>query len=475
MALLRAAGPALDDPDERAIAARLLAAWADPPDGRALRAGVRLRLAQSDLGAVVTGEAGLADRPGLSLGVEPSLAGAAGRWWGAVTPRLTGRLADSGRIPPAPLLYAGWPLPTGAPVWRDARLAGGAWRLTWPRAVVGARLGGWALSLGWSPVRTGPGDGGGLLLDATGPAFPALTLRRAAPFAGRGPLRPFEPDALLLRVGRVSAQTVVIGDGWADAVARRDDPWFGQWLLAWTPARWLTAGASLSALAVPRSGSLLPDLLQVALPVLSTTRTEMERGPVTDRLFAVNLEGRWRRAPWPLLPSAAGRVYWEYAGEDFNPPGVVPLLPQISAPASVAGVELVGPRWDLAAEYTELEHPLVLWYGHSAFTAGYTHRGWLLGHPLGGTGASFAGAWRWRPRGTGLELALRGERATAGRCGLTPTRAVRRTWELALRPAHGLGAWGLEAARVDEQAIPCAPGVAGARTAWWRAALVLRH
>jgi len=478
VALLRAAGPALDDPDERAIAARLLAAWADPADTRSLRIGARVRLAQSDLGAVATGEAGLANPPGLSLGLEPSLSGGAGRWWGAVTPRLTGRLAATGRIPSAPLLYADWPLATGAPVWRDARLTGEAWRLTWPRAVAGARFGGWALSLGWSPARGGPGEGGGLLLDATGPAFPALTLRRAAPFVWRGPLRPFAPDALLVRVGRVSARTVRIGDGWSSDEPRRDEPWFGQWLLAWTPVRWLTAGASLSALALPRSGSLLPDLLQVALPVLSTTRTEMERGPVTDRLFSVNFEGRWRRAPWPLLPSAAGRVYWEYAGEDFNPPGVVPLLPQISAPASVAGVELVGPRWDLAAEFTELEHPLVLWYDHAAFTDGYTHRGWLLGHPLGGTGAAFAGALRWRPRGAGLELALRGERATAGRRGLTPSHAVRRTWELALRPAHGLGAWGVEVARVAEQVTPYAPDApdaAGARTAWWRAAVVLRR
>jgi hypothetical protein len=403
------------------------------------------------------------------------LSGAAGRWWGVVTPRLTGRLAATGRIPPAPLLYAGWPLATGAPAWRDARLAGAAWRLTWTRAVVGARLGGWALSLGWNPARGGPGEGGGLLLDATGPAFPALTLRRAAPMAWRGLLRPFAPDALLVRVGRVSAQTVMIGDGWSSDEPRRDEPWFGQWQLAWTPARWLTAGASLSALAVPRSGSLLPDLLQVALPVLSTTTTETRRGPVTDRLFAASFEGRWRRAPWPLLPSAAGRVYWEYAGEDFNPPGVVPLLPQISAPASVAGVELVGPRWDLAAEYTELEHPLVLWYGHAAFTAGYTHRGWLLGHPLGGTGASFAGTLRWRPRGAGLELSLRGERATAGRSGMTPSHAVRRAWELALRPAHGLGAWGVEAAREEERITPYAPDAPGARAAWWRAAVVLRR
>ncbi len=474
-ALLRAAGPALDDPDERALAARLLAAFAGPDERRAIRYGGRARLVQSDLGAIAAGESGLADPPGLALGLEPTVSVASGRWWGGVTPRLAGRLAATGRIPAAPLLYDGWPLATGAPARRDARLAGGAWRLAWPRAVAGARFGNWALALGWSPAGSGPGDGGGLLLDATGPALPTVTLRRAAPFAWRGPLRPLAPDALLVRVGRASAQTVEIGDGWSAAAPRRDEPWFGQWLLAWRPARWLTAGASLGALALPRSGSLLPDLLQVALPVLSTTRAEAERGPVTDRLFAVNLEGRWRRAPWPLLPSAAGRAYWEYGGEDFNPPGFVPLLPQISAPASVAGVELVGPRWDLAAEYTELEHPLVLWYGHAAFTGGYTHRGWLLGHPLGGSGASWAGLLRWRPRGAGLELELRGERATAGRRGATPSRAERSTWGVALRPAHGLGAWGLEAARVDERVTPYAADAPGARTAWWRAAVLLRR
>mgnify|MGYP000703531598 CR=1 FL=1 len=44
----------------------------------------------------------------------------------------------------------------------------------------------------------------------------------------------------------------------------------------------------------------------------------------------------------PLLPAAAGRVYWEYGGEDFLPDERLGLWPKVAAPASVIGAELVG-------------------------------------------------------------------------------------------------------------------------------------
>jgi len=460
--------PALRQGGESALLERLVRQL--DASGAGLSASLRSGLLFGEVGYVVEGQAGLAAAPGLEAVIEPSLAGGSGRWWGAVTARIHGRALRSGRVPADPFLYAGWPDATGAPRLRDARLASGAWAVDWPLAVAGARLGNWAVSAGWAPARTGPGVGGGLLLGETGPPLPSITLRRTAPFRWSGPLGPLAPASLLVRVGRVSAQQIVARDGWRSR-SWRDEPWLTQWLLGWRPARWLSAGGSLAALSVARSGSLLPDLLQVNFPLPSVTSVEAERGPVTDRIASLQFEGRWRRAPWPLLPAAAGRLYWEYGGEDLNPPGRIPLLPQLSAPASILGVELVDPRWDLSLEYTELEHPLVLWYGNGGLSAGWTQRGWLLGHPLGGSGEGVRGATRWRPAGALLEIGLLGSHATCGQAGMTPGRSERWTWELSLQPPEGAARWRIAVAHERElvSTFGSADGGAPQRLDWWRA------
>lgn len=461
--------PALADAGEHAVLARLLDAYATG-DGEPARASLRAVLRWSELGDVAEREAGLPVPSGLGAVLEPSLTVGSGRWWAGATARWRGRLVAGGGAPAAALLYAGWPAATGLPRRGAARQASGAWRLDWPRAAAGARWGRWAVSAGWQPLLSGPGESGGLLLAGHGPSFPSVTVRRTAPFALGGGLRRLAPTSLLLRAGRVSATSVAAS---VDGEPRlwRDEPWFTQWEFGLTPAGWLDLGASLTALAVPREGSLLPDLLQVDFPLLDATRKEAVRGPVTDRLVAVRMGGRWRRAPWPLLPRAAGRLYWEYGGEDFNPPGDVPVLPQISAPASVIGCELVGPRWDLAAEYVDLRHPLVLWYAHQGFAEGYAHRGWPLGHPAGGSALAWRGTVRWRPAGRGVELEFAGGRARWGERGQTPGRAERWRWDLALRPAHGLDGWRAALGFTRERSRPYEGegGPAAARADWWRA------
>lgn len=458
--------PALADADERAALARLLDEYADG-GGAPARASLRVALRWSELGDVAEREAGLPVPAGLGAALEPSLMVGRGCWWAGAAARWRGRLAASGAEPAAALLYAGWPAATGLPQRGAARQASGAWRLEWPRAAAGARWGRWAVAAGWQPLVSGPGESGGLLLAANGPSFPSVTVRRTAPFAWGGWLRRLAPASLLLRGGRVSARSVTASvDG--EPRVWRDEPWFTQWELGLAPAGWLDLGASLTALAVPREGSLLPDLLQVDFPPLDATWKEVASGPVTDRLVAVRMGARWRRAPWPLLPRAAGRVYWEYGGEDFNPPGDVPLLPQISAPASVIGCELIGLRWDLAAEHANLRHPLVLWYSHQGFAEGYAHRGWPLGHPAGGSALAWRGAVRWRPPGRGLELELAGGRVRWGERGQTPGRAERWHWDLSLRPAHGLDGWRAALGfRRERSAAWDAAWNAAARADWW--------
>jgi hypothetical protein len=450
-------GEALADPGERDAYESLqhiLAGYGASADASSPTGGVRLGLGSeldyAEYGDVRQDGAGLAVSTGWSLQVETGLTVWQGRWWFSVTPRLSGRLDDSGRLPPQALLYQDWNRATGRLAVGDARLDRPTWRVDWPRAVAGVQLGRWSLTVGVDRRWLGPGVSGGLELSRTAVGFPAVTLRRTASFGWRGFMRHVAPVNLLLRVGSLSAQDIVFFDG-AERVSRHERPWFFQWLLTFRHTSWLRTTVVSSAVAVARQGSLWPDLLQINFPLLSATPAEVERGPVTDRIFALQFEARFRNAPWPLLPAAAGRLYWEYGGEDFIPMDELDFLPRISAPASVAGVELVSPRWDLAAEYVVLDHPTVLWYSHSNFRDGYSQQGRVLGHPLGGSGRSIRGGLCWRPRGTTWQIGLGADYGTWGRKGMTPGQAERTTLQLTLGKPGGLTRWHLGAAWNDEQ------------------------
>ena len=436
-------GPALSDPAEREAVAGLAALLSSPS-----WTGARALVGYTDRGWAPDGEAGLAWGPGWNAAAELGAQAARGRWWAGVTARAgvqTGWGGGGGAAVEAgdPRLWPGWNPVTGPAQERRFLLQGDGARADLVRAVGGVRLGNWALSAGWEPLRDGPGLGGALLLDRGGRPFPALTARRIAPMRWRGIMRPLGPQQLLLRVGRLSGRQVA--DERAVAGTRADHPWFFQWLLRWRTTDWFRIGCSLTAIAVPREGTLWPDLLQINFPVVGDTWREMETGPLTDRLFATQMEFRWGRAPWPWLPAAAGRAWWDYAGTDFLPRGPGGLIPEISAPASVAGIELVSPRWDLAVEYAETLHPLVLWYSNSSFPDGYTNDDWLLGHSLGGAGEQISGLVRWRPRlGGGSWYAEGGlSRATWGAEGHTPTLARRWSGSLTIGGLrHGVpGPW----------------------------------
>lgn len=461
------------DPAEREAIAALAAA----PPARS-RLGARLLLGSGDHGRIVPGQAGLAWGGGWNATAEAGGQASRGRWWGAVTGRFTavtgwGAEPVSSADSASPIFWPGWDPATGPAQQRRALLLDEGTSLDLVRAIVGVETGRWGLSAGWEPRRDGPGLSGALLLDRDGSPFPALTARRLAPFRWRGIMRPIAPQQLLLRAGLLSRRPVT--DPQAGAGGRLDRPWFFQWLVRWRVTDWFRFGCSQTAVAVPREGTLWPDLLQINFPVVGTTRREQDSGPFTDRLFAVQMEFRWRHAPWRWLPSAAGRAWWEYAGTDFLPSGPGGLVPRIAAPASVAGFELVGPRWDLALEYAETLHPLVLWYSNGAFPDGYTQRGRLLGHPLGGAGEQLSALVRWRPRVRGgawfAELGVFGTRW--GDQGHAPARARERGANLTLgRLSRGLpGPWRAHAGWRREEAIT---GADVARRQGWNLALERR-
>lgn len=411
-------------------------------------------------GDLVAGESGLLGR-GLLATVEPELTSWWGPAWLAVTPRLEVPLARSGRDVGTPFAYGEWPLPTGRPTLGHARSATRG-RVAFPRVVAGLRLGGWSVAAGVFPASVGVGlEGGGLSLSADAESVPQIVLRRTRPLSWSGLLSWFDPEHVLLRLGSTSPQAIRYRDEWGAQVHTRR-PLLSQWLLTWDHTSWWRTTLVGSALAAGREGqSIWPDLLQVNLPFFGATWAEQDRGPVTDRLVSLIMEARWREAPWPWLPAAAGRIWWEYGGEDFRPHDSFGLLPEISAPASLAGIELVDGCWDVGVEYLNTRHPLVLWYSNSGFSEGYSHEGVLLGHELGGAAAAWTAVVRWRTAGGGDEWSLRGRTAHWEAASL-PTKAARREGSLAWSRLVSGGAWRLEVGWVEERAGTIVEH-------WWRA------
>ena len=428
-----------------------------------LSAGGRVGLRELGPGEVVMGEGGLVGR-GLLGTLEPAAALWSGPAWAGATLRLELPLAQAGRGVAGPLRYAGWPEPTGRPAVGRARVRAVS-RVTVPRAAAGVRLGGWSAAAGLFPATVGVGlDGAGLTLGASAGPAPQVVLRRARPFAWSGFMGPLAPAHVLLRAGSVSGRDVryqtVRGPQ-----TRHARPLLTQWLSTWNHTPWWRTTITGTALSVARSGrALWPDLLQVNLPLLDATWNETEYGPVTDRLVSLIMEARWREAPWPLLPAAAGRVWWEYGGEDYRPHGLLPLLPEIAAPANLAGVELVDVRWDLAVEFLDTRHPRVLWYGNSGFPDAYTHDGLLLGPIRGGAARSWTAVLRWRTAGGGDEWELRGRATTWSHATRLPDDARRREVRLGWRRHDRRGAWSAHVGWVEEE-------LASASDHWWRAGL----
>jgi hypothetical protein len=446
--------PALERAALRQAARRLgppYGAEGSSPGGtyRGWSSGLQLLVSGDQVGDLWRGRGGLLMPAGLSMAASEEITFWSGRWWASLAPRLTGRIAAPADPPPSALAYPGWPLATGRPVTGRSRRDEGAWRLSWPRLVGGAGFGPWAFSLGVMSAQLGPGRTGALTRDPSGEPFPVLSVRRTARFTWRGWFSRVAPSDLLLQVGRVSLQEVAYED--VDGPVRRQEhPWYFQWLLGWHTRPWLRLTMTGAALAAARRGTLWPDLVQVNFPMLGATWAETQRGPLTDRIFSVQMEARYRRAPWPLLPATAGRLYWEYAGEDFRP-GRIPFLPQLSAPASVAGWQMLDPRWDLSLEYVELEHPQVLWYAHSNFQSGWTHRRWLIGHPLGGGARAWNALVRWRPLGPRWELSLGFEQADWHRMDRLPGEARTRQWSLAYGRPLAAARWSVEASWLSEE------------------------
>lgn len=467
--------------------------WGDPAgDGPVLRLSGRARAGFTDLGNPFDHESGLAWSAGWNSTFEPMMDLRVGRWWAAATLRWSGRLARGGvdlsgaDRRDSPLTWPGWSIPTGKSQVRDARLQGDAWTVDLPRVVAGVDLGGWGLSAGWVPRSTGTAVSGAVAMDYTGVGFPSAYLRRTRPF--RSDSRVLDlllPEDLMFTAGSLSERTVQYLDTDGNRQTKSARPWFSQWLVGWEITSWFRATMTHAAMAASRDGTSWDDVFQVVFPTPGVTDAEVTHGPVTDRIFTVQYEVRWRDAPWPILPAAAGRVYIDWGAEDYRNRGPLGLFPRIAAPGSSKGIELLSPTWDLVYEFTELVHSSTLWYSNSGFPEGYSEDGWVLGHALGGSGEAYLGIVRVRPPHWGLETSLRLRHATWGMESVTPgdgrmstvavsvARMPQRALHADAGPVRDLPRWelGLEwnRERADPRAWTASPAAdAAASRDWWR-------
>ncbi len=451
---------------ERRVAARLLARYGLGTYGwyaqtcECKRYPVHARLAGRvgitalGLGDLIRDEAGLGAGTGIATDLAPGFTLWAGSWWASVAPRLEGRAIAFGRDVDPSLAYRGWPDATMLPRRGTTRDGDPAWHLSWPRALTGVRLGRWSVSAGLTPLSVGPGLDGGLTASLSAPAYPAVTVRRVAPFAWGGWWRHVAPTHLLLRVGATSRQTIQYEDAHDTRFTREAHPLLTQALVTWNHTPWLRTTVTHAAMAAPRAGKTLwTDWPEVMFPTPGVTWSETSDGPVTDRILTFATEVRFRHAPWPLLPAAAGRVWAEYGGEDINPHDWLPI-PQLSVPAAILGAELLDPAWDLALQYSETRHPDVLWYTNSGFTRGFSDDGWVLGLPQGGAAESWLGIvrGRWHDGDDELELQLR--RTAWAMCGHLPGVARRTEVTLTWRRFLGISRCDVSVGGVRERVEP---------------------
>jgi len=443
-----------------------------PPAGRLSGHGT---LRWAAIGDVADNEAGLTQPAGLNGVIEPTLGLWSGSWWGLAAPRLQTLLQAEDRAVATPLTFTDWPIATHKPALGAARRAGDDIRVDWPTAVVGTRRGLWSLTAGWAPRFIGPGTGS-LLLGYAGESFFGVTARRTAPFAWKGLLARVAPKHLLVRVGVLSNQVVSVpGGGSATTVLGERNPYLFQWLLTFNHSPWIRTTLVHSAIASARSGTLWPDVFQVNFPLLSATWAESDRGPVTDRLFAMQFEAIVQYFPWLLPENVSARLYWDYGGEDFSPDDLLGITPQISLPASVLGGELVSPRWDLAAEFAMLDYDAPVWYSHPGFAAGYSHNGWILGHTAGGTGSSRTGWLRLRPWGFGWEFVVRGHHTECGASGRTPGVYERDAVTVTVNRTVVSLPWSCSVGWFRERYSPWANDGASAREEWFSTQLRVEY
>ncbi len=254
-------------------------------------------------------------------------------------------------------------------------------RVSWLEALATLRFGAGALDVGRTRLWLGPGLHGSLLLSTHARPLDLVRLRAEGPVRAR---IAFFPDLRGLSGGFALA---FLRD------ADRDFPnphlgllhvgsRFGSWLEVGLYRTMLFAGEGRRfRWSLDNVGGLLfadgendPDLAENLSDQLGAVAVVAR----LDALFAEEADDNEAGDAEGADARDGLWLYYEYAGED-NLRGLLLRNPGVSG-----GVRWTRGAWEAVAEFANNRRRSALWYTHAVYTSGYTYRGVVLGHHMGG-------------------------------------------------------------------------------------------
>lgn len=229
---------------------------------------------------------------------------------------------------------------------------------------VALSAGSWELSLGRQSLWWGQGRHGTLLLSNNARPLDMVRLTTPSPVSLPGLFRVVGPVRFDLFISRLEKARVV------------PEPYLAGMRLTVMPTDYLELGAARTIIfggrGQPHVG--VNDFLEI----LAGENNAPGEADTSNQLAMLDAR---LTLPGPLK----AQLYGEYGGEDEA--GMFPIKT-----AWLAGLHLpaiaAGGRLSLRVEYADLslQTARTRWYSHSLYRSGYTHRGSVLGHQIGGDG-----------------------------------------------------------------------------------------
>ncbi len=158
-------------------------------------------------------------------------------------------------------------------------------------------------------------------------------------------------------------------------------PWLTGTRVTYAPTRWFLLGGTHTTMlgGEGHEFAITPRSVWNLFTGSNENRTENDGKNDTNHIASVD----WSLYLWPAFRHVpvlnGGRLYGEYGGEDSPQNGPFP-----SAPGKTYGIELVVKGVLLRGEASANRDDGNLWYWHKIYTDGYTYRGRVIGHPMGG-------------------------------------------------------------------------------------------
>lgn len=142
---------------------------------------------------------------------------------------------------------------------------------------------------------------------------------------------------------------------------------------------------------------------------------------------------------WRFIPFSGVKLYTEWAAEDSSGETKTP-----TGRANIYGAYIDEPLWlkdtDLRVEWANTgrsERYGPRWYKHGVYTSGYTHRGRVIGHHMGGDSKDFFARAQHHWKG-GTRLALEADIERSGVHGALKTKRKWYAAEISLAAPYGM-------------------------------------